>query len=255
MARKLTILPFLLLLAFLLHLAPPSSAQPEVDALLKFKASLTNSAALTNWPNPAPPCTGDVSNWIGVVCENATVGGLQLQGMGLEGPIDGAALAMLPSLRVLSFGGNGFNGPFPNLAPLKGLQVVSLSNNKLTGVIQANAFEGMAALTTLDLDKNQFSGPIPASLTGLPMLQELMLQNNGFQGAIPPFPVGQLKNFSVANNALSGEIPPGVSHLDVAAFAGPLLSLSTLFFFTGKLGFSLSMIIIPQATKICAGRH
>lgn len=252
MARKLFLLPFLLL-AFL-HLAPPSSAQPELDALLKFKASLTNSAALTNWPNPAPPCTGNVSNWIGVVCDNnATVGGLQLQGMALEGPIDGAALAMLPSLTVLNFASNGFNGPLPNLTPLKGLQVVSLSNNKLTGEIPANAFEGMAVLATLDLDNNEFSGPIPASLTGLPKLQELMLQNNHFQGAIPQFLVGQLRNFSVANNALSGEIPPGVSHLDVSAFAGPLLSLSTMFFFAGK---SMPMvIIIPQATKIYAGRH
>ncbi|XP_057768327.1 pollen receptor-like kinase 1 [Salvia miltiorrhiza] len=209
-----------LLIAFLLllHLA---SAQPEADALLKFKASITNNAlALSNWTAPAPPCTDSAANWNGLLCENGTVGGLQLQSMGLEGTIDVDALAQLPNLKVLSFAGNSFAGPLPNLAALPNVRVVSLSNNKMSGAIPANAFLGMVALAQLDLDNNEFSGEIPASLAGLPALQELMLQNNRFEGGLPQFRQGQLKNFSVANNALSGEIPPGLSHLEVSAFLG-----------------------------------
>ncbi|KAL1531265.1 actin-regulating kinase prk1 [Salvia divinorum] len=205
----------------LLHLALPSSAQPEYDALLKFKASVTNNVvALSSWTASAPPCIENIANWIGLLCENGAVGGLQLQSMGLEGAIDVDALAQLPNLKVLSFAGNSFVGPFPNLAALPNVRVVSLSNNKLTGAIPTDAFVGMIALVKLDMDDNEFSGEIPASLAGLPALQELMLQNNMFQGGLPQFREGQLKNFSVVNNDLTGEIPPGLSHLEASAFLG-----------------------------------
>ncbi|KAL1547910.1 actin-regulating kinase prk1 [Salvia divinorum] len=222
----------LFLFIVLLHLALPSSAQPEVeapassvqpelDALLKFKASVANNgAALSNWTADAPPCTDSTANWIGVLCENGTVRGLQLHGMSLEGAIDVDALALLPNLKVLVFSRNGFGGPLPNLAALPNVRAVSLSNNKMSGAIPANAFVGMSALALLDLDNNRFSGEIPKSLAGLPALQELMLQNNRFKGGLPQFREGQMKNFSVANNALAGKIPPGLSHLDTSAFSG-----------------------------------
>lgn len=218
---------FLFLFLLVLVLVRPSSAQPELQALLKFKASITNSAtALPNWNPPVPPCTGSKPNWIGLLCENGAVAAINLHRLGLEGSIDVAALAQLPNLKVLSFFGNGFAGPLPNLALLPNVRAVTLSNNKMSGAIPANAFLGMRALAKLDLDDNVFSGKIPASLAGLPALQELMLQNNMFQGGLPPFQEGQLKNFSVANNDLSGEIPPGLSHLEASAFSGWLLSFS-----------------------------
>ncbi|XP_047947402.1 pollen receptor-like kinase 4 [Salvia hispanica] len=225
----------LFLFIVLLHLALPSSAQqpelaavppspapqPEGDALLKFKASVANSAAaLSNWTADVPPCAGSAANWIGVLCENGTVGGLQLHGMSLEGAIDVDALALLPNLKVLVFSRNGFGGPLPNLALLPSARAIYLSNNKMSGAIAANAFVGMSALALLDLDNNRFSGEIPTSLAGLPALQELMLQNNRFKGGLPQFRDGQLKNFSVANNGLTGEIPTGLSHFDTSAFAG-----------------------------------
>ncbi|XP_042003816.1 pollen receptor-like kinase 4 [Salvia splendens] len=204
-----------------LFLLRHSSAQPELQALLKFKASITNSAAaLSNWNPPIPPCTGSKANWIGLLCENGAVAALYLQRLGLEGAIDVAALAQLPNLKILSFFGNRFAGPLPNLALLRNVRAVTLSNNKMSGAIPANAFLGMTALVKLDLDDNVFSGKIPASLAGLPTLLELMLQNNMFQGGLPPFQEGKLMNFSVANNDLSGEIPPSLSHLEASAFLG-----------------------------------
>ncbi|KAH6817306.1 hypothetical protein C2S51_000909 [Perilla frutescens var. frutescens] len=211
----------LILITTLLHLAPPSLTQsPEADTLLKLKASLTENGTLSNWINPLPPCTGASSNWAGVSCDDrGTVVALQLQTMGLGGTIDVDALAQLPNLLTVSFAGNNFTGPLPRLAALPNVKELYLSNNKMSGVIPANAFQGMVGLTKLHLDNNQFSGPIPTSLSGLPWLSELMLENNGFQGPIPPFPKGQLRNFSVANNAVSGEIPYGLS-FDASAFSG-----------------------------------
>ncbi|XP_047940362.1 pollen receptor-like kinase 1 [Salvia hispanica] len=204
-----------------LFLFRPSSAQTELDALLKFKASITNNAvALSDWAPPLPPCTASTANWVGLLCENGAVAALYLQRLGLEGAIDVEALAQLPNLKVLSFTGNSFAGPLPNLALLPNVRAVSFSSNKMSGAIPANAFQGMTALAQLDLDDNVFSGEIPASLAGLPALQELMLQNNMFQGGLPPFGEGQLLNFSVANNDLSGEIPSGLSHLEASAFLG-----------------------------------
>lgn len=216
--RSHAIAPFFVIF---LNLAALSSAEfPEADALVKFKASLTNNSALSNWTNAAPPCTDNTTNWAGVSCVKGSVSSLMLTSMGFGGTIDVDALALLPNLEAVSFAGNIFTGPLPKLSGVPNLKAIDFSNNMLSGEIPKNAFEGMLGLMELDLENNHFSGPIPASLADLPRLTELMLQNNGFRGEIPPFPEGQLRNFSVANNALTGEIPLGVSRFDASSFDG-----------------------------------
>lgn len=220
--RSHAIAPFLIIIFFFNLAALSSTESPEADALVKFKASLTNNSALSNWTNAAPPCTDNLTNWAGISCVKGSVSRITLTSLGLGGTINVDALAQLPNLEAVDFAGNIFTGPLPKLSGLPNLKAIDFSNNMLSGEIPKNAFEGMLGLMKLDLENNQFSGPIPTSLADLPRLTELMLQNNRFQGEIPPFTEGHLSNFSVANNALTGEIPLGVSRLDASAFDGTI---------------------------------
>ena len=192
----------------------------ETDALLKFRDSLANKGALTNWNNSAPPCVGDLANWIAVLCDEGSVWGLQLHNLGLSGQIDVDALAKLPNLRTLSLMNNGFQGDLPNLTPLPMMKTLYLSNNGFSGEISPNTFIGMLGLKKLHLANNRFSGQIPASLAALPKLVELMLENNRFEGEIPLFPEDRMKDFNVSNNLLNGQIPRSLSKLDASAFTG-----------------------------------
>ncbi|KAK6131746.1 hypothetical protein DH2020_034543 [Rehmannia glutinosa] len=224
MARKPTVLPraIVLTLAVLLqyYVAIPSLAESEAEILLKFKESLENTGALSDWTNAKPPCNGDQENWVGIFCENGTVWGIQLQNMGLEGIIDIDALSKLVYLRTISFMGNNFDGPLPNLTRLSALKSIYLSNNKFSGDIPANVFSGMLSLKKLHLANNKFTGQIPEALAAWPRLKELMLENNDFVGEIPKFPQDRIKSINVSHNELVGEIPVSLSKFSASAFEG-----------------------------------
>ncbi|GER41752.1 leucine-rich repeat protein kinase family protein [Striga asiatica] len=214
-------IPAILLLTALLLLPPSSQAESEAEILLKFKESLHNTGALSNWsPAGKPPCSEDHENWAGVICQNNRVWGLQLENMGLDGTIDTVALAQLPDLRALSFMGNNFDGPLPNLTSISALRSIYLSNNRFDEEIHPNYFQGMQLLKKVYLANNKLSGPIPISLAALPRLRELVLDNNEFVGEIPAFPQDKIINFSAANNQLVGPIPTSLSKFSVAAFDG-----------------------------------
>ncbi|PIN07102.1 Serine/threonine protein kinase [Handroanthus impetiginosus] len=220
MARKRIILRVIVLfLTIFLHFSV-SLSESEADILVKFKESLENTGALSNWNNNISPCKGDDENWVGIFCWNGTVWGLQLENMGLGGTIDMEALTKLPNLRTMSFMNNNFEGPLPNLTLISGLKSIYLSNNKFSGEIPSNAFNGMLYLKKVHLANNQFSGPIPASLAGLPKLIELMLENNQFDGEIPMFAQDRMRNFNVSHNQLVGEIPLSLNNFSASAFDG-----------------------------------
>ncbi|KAI3505599.1 hypothetical protein L1887_27732 [Cichorium endivia] len=186
--------------------------------LIKFKASLSNAGELSNWIDTVPPCNAGKENWKGVICNNGDVFGLQLESMGLSGTIDIETLAEITSIRTLSFTNNSFEGSIPNLEKIP-LHSIFLSYNKFSGDIGANAFSGMSSLRKVELGNNAFTGKIPISLTQLPILVDLQLQNNQFDGEIPDF---EQKNLTVnfSNNRLEGSIPKGLSNQDPKSFAG-----------------------------------
>ncbi|KAJ1269168.1 hypothetical protein BS78_07G189800 [Paspalum vaginatum] len=201
-----------------LSLAPDAAA---ADALLKLKSGIKDGAgALSSWSPGTSPCNGDGSNWSGVMCDKDVVHGLQLEGMGLSGTLDLRALKSLPSLRTLSFMGNEFAGPMPDVKELSGLRAIFLSGNKFSGVILDNAFAGMGSLKKVVLSNNNFSGPIPASLADVPRLLELKLDDNRFQGKIPDLKQEELKEVNLANNELEGEIPASLKSIQPDMFAG-----------------------------------
>lgn len=198
-----------------------SSCKSDAEILLKFKTSLeVNNGALSNWDPTKPPCNGDKENWEGVLCDHGTVWGLKLENIGLRGNIDVDTLSELTNLRAISLMNNNFDGSLPNLAKLGALKTIYLSNNKFSGGIPENLFDATLSLKKIHLSQNKFSGQIPVSLTILPKLMELMLEDNEFEGLIPEFHQDRLKLFNVSNNQLEGEIPSSLSQMNATAFYG-----------------------------------
>ncbi|XP_019052680.1 PREDICTED: pollen receptor-like kinase 4 [Nelumbo nucifera] len=213
--------PYWLLNAFLITLlciVIVSSGDPDADILLKFKKSLANDAALSNWNSSTNPCVG---KWVGVKCwEGNRIWSLKLENMGLTGQIDVDSLVGLPYLRGLSFMNNSFDGPMPKVKVLRALKSLYLSHNRFSGEIPDGAFAGMGLLKKVYLSHNSFSGKIPSSLLGLSKLLELRLDGNQFEGNIPDFQQKGLQLLNVSNNYLQGPIPASLSNMDSSSFSG-----------------------------------
>ncbi|XP_057475971.1 pollen receptor-like kinase 4 [Actinidia eriantha] len=196
-------------------------SEEEAKTLLKFKESLSNDIALSNWNESISLCTGNVSNWKGLMCLNGAVFGLQLEGMGLRGMINIEALAKLPSLRTVSFKNNAFDGPMPQVKELGGaLRGLFLSGNKFSGDIPDDAFTGMNALRRVYLENNEFTGKIPKSLAELPRLADGWLHGNQFEGEIPDFVSKELRTVNLSNNRLRGLIPDSLQNMSLSSFSG-----------------------------------
>ncbi|CAI0388073.1 unnamed protein product [Linum tenue] len=207
---------FLLIIS--LHLVP-SWGLTDSESLLKFKASLANAKALADWADNSVVCDGDSANWIGVICDEGLVLGLQLEKMGLGGKIDVDSLAELEELKTVSLMDNAFDGPLPDFKKLGGLRALYLSNNQFSGEIPADAFQGMTKLKKLYLSGNKFTGEIPSSLAGLSKLTNLRLEQNEFTGRLPEF-TAKFEDFNASDNKLEGPIPASLANLDPSAFSG-----------------------------------
>ncbi|KAJ6673108.1 POLLEN RECEPTOR-LIKE KINASE 5 [Salix viminalis] len=173
-----------------------SLGQTDSEILLKFKGSLTNASVLSDWSDKTTPCTkNNATNWVGVICVEGSLWGLQLENMGLGGKIDVETLKSLPDLKTFSIMNNNFDGPMPELKKIVALRSIYLSNNHFSGVIPPDAFDALPKILVLRLEGNQFSGKLPD-----------FTQN--------------LQSFSVSNNALEGPIPAGLRKMDLSSFSG-----------------------------------
>ena len=193
---------------------------------------------------------------------SAVATSLVLQSANLDGTLS-PAIANLSQLTVLNLNNNSLGGLIPwELGNSPSLGVISLSHNHITGpmpasiwnlcrtssklitlILEFNNFtghipeplggQGMTCpnLTSLDVSNNFLSGSIPAFIANFASLSQLDLSNNLFTYVIP-LEFARLTNlstgpdgFSVANNHLTGPIPPFHRWFDESAFVGnsPLL--------------------------------
>ncbi|GMI74220.1 pollen receptor like kinase 1 [Hibiscus trionum] len=197
-----------------------SHSLSEPETLLKFKASLKNAGGLGWEKNPKPPCDAHRSSWVGVVCMNSSVLGIQLEGLGISGTIDVDTLSGFPNLKSLSFMNNNFQGSMPDFRKLKDLKSLYLSKNQFSGDIPADAFKGLIKMMKLYLSENKFTGEIPSSVLELPKLKELKLDGNRFSGRVPDFKQTNLQVVNLSNNALEGSIPEKLRKMDTTMFSG-----------------------------------
>ncbi|KAK8947852.1 putative inactive leucine-rich repeat receptor-like protein kinase [Platanthera guangdongensis] len=214
---------FLLFLLFLTSVAAAGDDHgitgDEADALLVFKASLTNASALSSWSSTnGSPCS-PASTWNGIACDAGSVASLRLAGLGLSGRIDVEALARLPGLRSISLNGNSFSGQIPPFSRLQALKSIYLSGNSFSGPIPNDFFSAAYHLKKLWLSSNAFEGSIPPSLAKAVSLMELHLEGNRFSGSIPDLRITTLVSFNVSKNKLSGPIPSSLSKFNASSFA------------------------------------
>ena len=175
---------------------------PAELANLPFLWSLDLSA--NELTGPIPPELGDLP----------LLYRLHLSGNELTGPLPGA-LSRLPNLRVMDLSANRLSGLIPEeFGTFRVLTILDLSHNRLTGPIQRAL--GNLRLTTLYLNDNELTGPIPDQLGFSEDLEWLIASNNKLTGPIPP-ELGQIRNLSILsldNNALSGPIPGELGRAD-----------------------------------------
>ncbi|KAB1212395.1 putative LRR receptor-like serine/threonine-protein kinase RLK [Morella rubra] len=102
---------------------------------------------------------------------------------------------------------------------ITGLHLAGLGN-RFFGDIPPDFFSHFTSLKKLWLSHNQLMGTIPESVTELPHIIQLHLENNQFTGGIPPLNQTSLKHLDLSNNKLEGEIPKSLSVFATNPFDG-----------------------------------
>ncbi|KAK9993334.1 hypothetical protein SO802_023037 [Lithocarpus litseifolius] len=199
-------------------------AGAEIDALLKWKASLQNETqsqpSLPSWtllPNSnatnssmnqntsTSPCS-----WFGISCNQAeSVTRLNLTNSGLKGTLHEFPFSSLPSLAYVDLSMNKLFGTVPSeISRLSKLIYLNTSSNNFSGAIPPQ-IGLLTHLKMLDLSNNQLSGSIPKSLGNLSNITFLELYTNQLSGTIPE-ELGNLKSIidlDLSTNQLNGTVP------------------------------------------------
>ena len=157
--------------------------------------------------------------YVGVICgytfENR-VRGVKLANMGLKGKFP-SGLVDCSELISLNLSGNVISGSIPHDINqiLPNLEVLELSNNKLSGEIPSS-MGNCSNLEVVKLNNNRLSGQIPQQLSELHRLIIFSVANNLLSGPVPDFIFVRTDTItpeSYANNSgLCGEPLDGCKH-------------------------------------------
>ncbi|KAL3677050.1 hypothetical protein R1sor_026998 [Riccia sorocarpa] len=117
-------------------------------------------------------------------------------------------------INVMELQNNRFTSFPPDLRTCESLHVIKLSNNSISGRLPELPYgpgqdKDQKPLQYINMDKNNFSGEIPASWTQLKFAVGINIDNNKLSGVIPRA-FGNLTNLQYLNmsrNAFSGPIP------------------------------------------------
>ncbi|MBA0671851.1 hypothetical protein Goklo_029507, partial [Gossypium klotzschianum] len=95
-----------------------------------------------------------------------------------------------------------------DIGNLVNLVYLNISNNNFSGHIPA-ALSGCTTLETLSLGENHFDGSIPDSLSSLRSIAELDLSSNNLSGQIPDYleKLSFLKYLNLSHNRFEGPVP------------------------------------------------
>ncbi|GAB2298077.1 hypothetical protein Dimus_032152 [Dionaea muscipula] len=207
-----------------------------------FFVGLSNLQTLSIGDNPFDPWTIPDS-----LSELTSLQAFRAGNASIYGYIPDDVFSSLPSLQDLRLSYNNLTGPLPRSFAGSLIQNLWINNQEsglsgalyvlgeMSALAQAwvhdNAFTGpipdlskCTSLFDLQLRENQLTGVVPASLTNLPSLLNVSLQNNLFQGPLPVFRRGVLVSLGNTNSFCStrpGPCDPQVAVLlEIAAALG-----------------------------------
>ncbi|KAL8167965.1 LOW QUALITY PROTEIN: hypothetical protein V2J09_009464 [Rumex salicifolius] len=122
-------------------------------------------------------------------------------------------LGLCTNLTFLGISKNLLTGELPTfLANLRKISEIGLSSNALSGEIPLDFFSSWTEVISLQLQNNLFNGTIPPEIGQLAKLEILFLWNNSFFGSIPP-KIGnlqELKWLDLSSNHLTGLVPSSI---------------------------------------------
>lgn len=169
--------------------------KPGLDLLLKAKHFHFNKNKLSG---PIPPklfssdmilihvlfdgnqLTGSIPSTLGLV---KTLEVLRLDRNFLEGEVP-SNLNKLTIVNELNLGHNRLSGPLPDLTGMQNLNYVDLSYNFFDESEAPEWFSTLESLTTLIMEYGSLQGRVPQKLFSAPLMQQVKLKNNSFNGTL-----------------------------------------------------------------------
>ena len=151
--------------------------------------------------------TGTIPNGL----EDLFLTSIDLSANGLSGTIP--PVSNFTALQYFSLENNHLTGGFPEgIEVLRDLRVISLFNNKLSGVLPdlLGDPEFMPSLITVNVNGNGFTGQVPKGLSSSRVLVRIYLDTNDLTGKVPHFQSldsGTLTKLTLANNRWSCPLP------------------------------------------------
>ncbi|GJP30366.1 hypothetical protein CLOM_g795 [Closterium sp. NIES-68] len=183
----------------------------ESAALLGMKAFMSPATLFASWKGD--PCD---DAWLGIICSTTKpqhVVGINLQSLSVKGMLS-KHIAWLPFLTILNLQGNEFTGELPKeISTLKFLEHIDVRLNQFTGPIPD--FTACTNMQYVELSKNDFKGPFPASLLKHDKIIYIGLAGNSLSGPLPLDFSGlkSLTHMTVADNHLNGTLPESIGLL------------------------------------------
>ncbi|CAM0945264.1 unnamed protein product [Alopecurus aequalis] len=181
-------------------------------------SSIGNASGLVALDLPDNNFSGKIPISLGKLSEmtSLNLGGNKLEAMDSEGWKFFDALVNCRHLNVFSLSENQLEGLIPSsIGNLSiDLQYLLMGANKLSGIVPPS-IGNCRGLVQLSLDDNQLTGTIDQWIGKLVRLQHLNLQMNKFSGTIPPSisNLSPLISLSLAKNQFTGSIPPSLGNL------------------------------------------
>nr|GMD24383.1 receptor-like kinase TMK3 [Ipomoea batatas] len=180
----------------------------DLKILKEFRDGLDNPELL-KWPSgDDEPCGTPV--WPHIVCSNGRVTQIQVQSLGLSGPLP-QDINKLDRLESLGLQKNHLYGKLPTLSGLSNLQSVFLDGNQFD-LIPANFFHGLTSIRFLAMDDNPLNKTngwsIPSDLQKSSQLTNFSCSNCNIVGPLPGY-FGELPSLTalkLSDNRLSGTI-------------------------------------------------